>query len=90
MSVVGSWLKVYGHRVVGVLVCVLVVGGVVAGGVWSWCVAQRRRVARENAYVASEMIREFVGVVMLRRGFRLSRILPGGLGILFLLIRWRG
>ena len=61
MSVVGSWLKVYGHRVVGVLVCVLVVGGVVAGGVWSWCVAQRRRVARENAYVASEMIREFVG-----------------------------
>ena len=61
MSVVGSWLKVYGHRVVGVLVCVLVVGGVVAGGVWSWCAAQRRRVARENAYVASEMIREFVG-----------------------------
>ena len=46
----------YGHRVVGVLVCVLVVGGV-----WSWCAAQRRRVARENAYVASEMIREFVG-----------------------------
>ncbi|MFY4635508.1 hypothetical protein ACOVJL_01395 [Scardovia wiggsiae] len=39
----------------------LVVGGVVAGGVWSWCVAERRRVARENAYVASEMIREFVG-----------------------------
>ena len=61
MSVVGSWLRSYGHRVVGVLVCVLVVGGVVAGGVWSWCVAQRRRVARENAYVASEMIREFVG-----------------------------
>ena len=61
MSVVGSWLRSYGHRVVGVLVCVLVVGGVVAGGVWSWCVADRRRVARENAYVASEMIREFVG-----------------------------
>ncbi|MFC2346482.1 MAG: hypothetical protein ACFNLK_02020 [Scardovia wiggsiae] len=55
------WLKAYGHRVVGVLVCVLVVGGVVAGGVWSWCVAERCRVARENAYVASEMIREFVG-----------------------------
>ena len=52
----GSWLRSYGHRVVGVLVCVLVVGGV-----WSWCAAQRRRVARENAYVASEMIREFVG-----------------------------
>ena len=61
MSVVGSWLRSYGHRVVGVVVCVLVVGGVVAGGVWSRCVAQRRRVARENAYVASEMIREFVG-----------------------------
>ena len=61
MSVVTVWLKVCGHRVVGVLVCVLVVGGVVAGGVWSWCVAQRRCVARENAYVASEMIREFVG-----------------------------
>ncbi len=57
----GSWLRACGHRVVGVLVCVLVVGGVVAGGVWSWCAAQRRRVARENAYVASEMIREFVG-----------------------------
>ena len=56
MSVVGSWLRACGHRVVGVLVCVLVVGGV-----WSWCAAQRRRVARENAYVASEMIREFVG-----------------------------
>ena len=55
------WLRSYGHRVVGVVVCVLVVGGVVAGGVWSWCVAERRRVARENAYVASEMIREFVG-----------------------------
>ena len=39
----------------------LVVGGVLAGGVWSRCAAQRRRVARENAYVASEMIREFVG-----------------------------
>ena len=61
MSVVGSWLRACGHRVVGVLVCVLVVGGVVAGGVWSWCVAERRRIARENAYVASEMIREFVG-----------------------------
>ena len=61
MSVVGSWLRSYGHRVVGVVVCVLVVGGVVAGGVWSRCVAQRRCVARENAYVASEMIREFVG-----------------------------
>ncbi len=59
MSVVGSWLKVYGHRVVGVLVCVLVVGGVVAGGVWSWCAAQRRRVARENAVLVSEMIEEF-------------------------------
>ena len=59
MSVVGSWLKVYGHRVVGVLVCVLVVGGVVAGGVWSWCVAQRRCVARENAVLVSEMIEEF-------------------------------
>ncbi|WP_394958149.1 hypothetical protein [Scardovia wiggsiae] len=55
----GSWLKVYGHRVVGVLVCVLVVGGVVAGGVWSWCAAQRRRVARENAVLVSEMIEEF-------------------------------
>ena len=55
------WLRACGHRVVGVVVCVLVVGGVVAGGVWSRCVAQRRRVARENAYVASEMIREFVG-----------------------------
>ena len=55
------WLRSYGHRVVGVVVCVLVVGGVVAGGVWSRCAAQRRRVARENAYVASEMIREFVG-----------------------------
>ena len=61
MSIVTVWLKAYGHRVVGVVVCVLVVGGVVAGGVWSWCVADRRRVARENAYVASEMIREFVG-----------------------------
>lgn len=50
------WLRACGHRVVGVVVCVLVVGGV-----WSWCVAQRRCVARENAYVASEMIREFVG-----------------------------
>ena len=59
MSVVGSWLRSYGHRVVGVLVCVLVVGGVVAGGVWSWCVAQRRRVARENAVLVSEMIEEF-------------------------------
>ena len=28
------WLRACGHRVVGVLVCVLVVGGVVAGGVW--------------------------------------------------------
>ena len=55
------WLRSYGHRVVGVVVCVLVVGGVLAGGVWSRCAAQRRRVARENAYVASEMIREFVG-----------------------------
>ena len=55
------WLRACGHRVVGVVVCVLVVGGVVAGGVWSRCAAQRRRVARENAYVASEMIREFVG-----------------------------
>ena len=61
MSGVTVWLRACGHRVVGVLVCVLVVGGVVAGGVWSWCAAQRRRVARENAYVASEMIREFVG-----------------------------
>ena len=52
----GVLVESYGHRVVGVLVCVLVVGGV-----WSWCAAQRRRVARENAYVASEMIREFVG-----------------------------
>ena len=59
MSVVGSWLKVYGHRVVGVVVCVLVVGGVVAGGVWSRCAAQRRRVARENAVLVSEMIEEF-------------------------------
>ena len=33
------------------------------GGVCAccWCAAERRRVARENAYVASEMIREFVG-----------------------------
>ena len=53
------WLRSYGHRVVGVLVCVLVVGGVVAGGVWSWCVAQRRCVARENAVLVSEMIEEF-------------------------------
>ena len=29
----GSWLRACGHRVVGVVVCVLVVGGV-----WSWCV----------------------------------------------------
>ena len=61
MSGVTVWLRSYGHRVVGVVVCVLVVGGVLAGGVWSRCAAQRRRVARENAYVASEMIREFVG-----------------------------
>ena len=61
MSGVTVWLRSYGHRVVGVVVCVLVVGGVLAGGVWSRCAAQRRRAARENAYVASEMIREFVG-----------------------------
>ena len=59
MSVVGSWLKVYGHRVVGVLVCVLVVGGVLAGGVWSRCAAERRRAVRENAVLVSEMIEEF-------------------------------
>ena len=53
------WLRSYGHRVVGVVVCVLVVGGVVAGGVWSRCAAERRRVARENAVLVSEMIEEF-------------------------------
>ncbi len=55
----GAWLRSYGHRVVGVLVCVLVVGGVLAGGVWSRCVAERRRAARENAVLVSEMIEEF-------------------------------
>ena len=53
------WLKACGHRVVGVVVCVLVVGGVVAGGVWSRCAAERRRAARENAVLVSEMIEEF-------------------------------
>ena len=53
------WLRSYGHRVVGVVVCVLVVGGVLAGGVWSRCAAERRRVARENAVLVSEMIEEF-------------------------------
>ena len=53
------WLRSYGHRVVGVVVCVLVVGGVLAGGVWSRCTAQRRRAARENAVLVSEMIEEF-------------------------------
>ena len=59
MSGVKVWLRSYGHRVVGVLVCVLVVGGVLAGGVWSRCAAERRRVARENAVLVSEMIEEF-------------------------------
>ena len=59
MSGVTVWLRSYGHRVVGVVVCVLVVGGVVAGGVWSRCAAERRRVARENAVLVSEMIEEF-------------------------------
>ena len=59
MSGVTVWLRSYGHRVVGVVVCVLVVGGVLAGGVWSRCAAQRRRAARENAVLVSEMIEEF-------------------------------
>ena len=59
MSGVTVWLRSYGHRVVGVVVCVLVVGGVLAGGVWSRCAAERRRVARENAVLVSEMIEEF-------------------------------
>ena len=59
MSGVTVWLRSYGHRVVGVLVCVLVVGGVLAGGVWSRCAAERRRAARENAVLVSEMIEEF-------------------------------